>query len=99
MGRYSTTSIIRDDNGYRKLATSIIPNPDLSDEDVFIQITSTDRLDKLAHLFYQDSSLWWIIAAANNLGKGSWIVPENTSIRIPGKISILDQIREANRER
>ena len=99
MGRYSTRSIIRDNDGYRKLATSIIPNPDISDDDVYIQITSTDRLDKLAHLFYQNSALWWIIDAANNLGKGSWIVPQNTSIRIPGKNNILDQIKQTNQDR
>lgn len=40
------------------------------------------RLDVLAGIRYGDSSLWWIIAAASNIG-WSLQVPPNTLIRIP----------------
>ena len=99
MGRYSTTSKLKDSNGKRKLSTTIVPIMDESSEDVFIEITSPERLDTLAHLFYQDSTLWWVIAASNGLGKGTLIVPQNTTIRIPSKSLILQQINEANRDR
>jgi hypothetical protein len=66
---------------------------------VLIKTTSPERLDNLAKLFYDDSTLWWIIASANNLGKGSWIVPQNTTLRIPDKTFILDNIRVTNKTR
>jgi len=43
--------------------------------------------------------LWWVIAASNGLGKGTLIVPQNTTIRIPSKSLILQQINEANTDR
>ena len=99
MGRYSTTSKLRDKNGKRKFATTIVPIATGTGEDVYIETTSTDRLDKLAQIFYEDSTLWWIIAAANGLGKGSMIVPQNTRLRIPDKITILNDINSTNQER
>lgn len=42
-----------------------------------------DRLDLLAKEFYGDESLWFVIAKANNLGKGSLNVPAGQVIRIP----------------
>ena len=99
MGRYSTTSKLKDSTGKRKLSTTIIPIPDETSEDVFIQITSPERLDTLANIFYDDVICWWIIASANGLGKGTLIVPKNTTIRIPSKNSILQQINQANTTR
>jgi hypothetical protein len=45
-------------------------------------MTETQRLDVLAGIEYGDSSLWWIIAAASNIGWGMQIPPGNL-IRIP----------------
>ena len=45
-------------------------------------ITETQRLDVLAGIEYGDSSLWWIIAAASNIGWGMQVPPGNL-IRIP----------------
>lgn len=41
-----------------------------------------DRLDILAGIYYNDGSLWWVIAAASNIG---WAlqVPPGTLLRIP----------------
>lgn len=41
-----------------------------------------DRLDIVAGRAYGDASLWWVIAAASNIG---WVgqVPPGTLIRIP----------------
>lgn len=99
MGRYSTARVQQDNNEVRKLSTIIIPTVPLSGEDVYIQTTSVDRLDKLANIFYQDASLWWIIAAANGLGKGSYMVPANTRLRIPASTNIQRVINDINNER
>ena len=41
-----------------------------------------ERLDQLAHNFYGDGTLWWIIAAASDIGW--WLqVPPGTVLRIP----------------
>tara|TARA_Y100001972_G_scaffold12183_1_gene13098 strand:- start:294 stop:593 length:300 start_codon:yes stop_codon:yes gene_type:complete len=99
MSRYSTTSIIKDKEGKRKRSTTIVPTIDATPADTFIITTSTDRLDKLANTFYQDVTLWWVIAAANGLGKGTLIVPADTRLRIPAKTDFLDQVIQANRTR
>ena len=41
-----------------------------------------ERLDTIAGKFYGDSSLWWVIAAASNIGWGLQ-VPPGTIINIP----------------
>jgi len=48
------------------------------------------RLDILAGIEYGDSTLWWIIAAASNIG-WSMQVPPNTLIRIP-KLSDVQKV-------
>lgn len=99
MGRYSTARLQRDANETRKFSTIIVPTAPLSSGDVYIQTTSVERLDKLANIFYQDASLWWIIAAANGLGKGSYMVPQNTRLRIPPYTGIQNVINDTNNER
>ena len=67
--------------------------------DTYITTTTPDRLDKLANDFYGDSQFWWIIASANGLGKGTLIVPANTTIRIPENSGIDDFIQQINTQR
>lgn len=99
MSRYNTTNTIKDKNGKRKKATTILPVVPLSSGDITIVTTTPERLDKLAYSFYKDSSLWWVIASANGLGKGTFIIPSNTSIRIPSKDNIQDLILLINNSR
>jgi hypothetical protein len=49
----------------------------------FIETISLERLDVLAKDFYNDPSMWWVIASANSLGKGSLVIPPGTILRIP----------------
>ena len=88
MSRYNSTSLIKDNNERSRKATTILPS-----------IARTDRLDKLAHAFYEDVSLWWVIASANGLGLGSYIVPKNTTLRIPDKTNVQDVIIKNNQSR
>jgi len=96
MSRYSTTSTIRDNNEKRRFASTIIPSLPVSPSDIYIKTTTVERLDNLAYRFYQDATLWWIIAAANGLGRGSLMVPTNRSLRIPSKTNYQQIINNIN---
>lgn len=99
MSRYNTTSTIQDKFGKRKKATNILPVVPRTEADTIIITTSIERLDKLAHTFYGDVSLWWVIATANGLGKGSYVIPPNTTVRIPSAEAIQDLIIQQNANR
>jgi hypothetical protein len=43
--------------------------------------------------------LWWVIAAANGLGKGTFVVPTNTTLRIPTKQNVINILIETNTTR
>tara|TARA_R100000951_G_scaffold76602_1_gene64665 strand:+ start:138 stop:410 length:273 start_codon:yes stop_codon:yes gene_type:complete len=90
---------MKDQLGKRRRSTTIFPTIPATANDTFIVTTSADRLDKLANTFYGDVSLWWVIAAANGLGKGTLVVPGNTKLRIPAKTEFLDQVIQTNRTR
>ena len=63
--------------------TKIYPNIPLRDSDIYAVTQTGDRLDTLAHQFYGDSSLWWIIATANNIHDAPLAVDDGTILRIP----------------
>ena len=97
--RYNNSLIQKDVNGKRKFSTTIIPVPNISIDDAFIQTNAIERLDLLAYKFYGNSALWYVIAAANGLGKGSLIVPVNSTLRIPSITNIQKQIETINLSR
>lgn len=97
--RYASANQLKNSMGKRRLSSVIIPNIPFSTNDVYIQTTSVERLDKLANTFYQDATMWWAIGVANGLGKGTLIVPQNTRIRIPDKNIIQQVINEINKSR
>ncbi len=97
--RYASANQLRNSTGKRRLSSVIVPNIPTSPNDVYIKTTSVDRLDKLANTFYQDATMWWVIGVANGLGKGTLIVPENTTIRIPDKNIVQQVINEINSSR
>ena len=99
MNRYTSSTILKNSNGKQRQSTVIVPSIPESANDIYIQTTSTERLDKLALNFYQDATMWWVIAAANGLGKGTLIVPQNTIIRIPNNQNIQQVINQVNRSR
>jgi len=99
MNRNETATIIKDHNEKRKLSTVITPVPYINVDDVYIQTTSIERLDLLAHRFYNDATLWYVIAAANGLGKGSLYVPTNSRLRIPAQSNMQQQTEKTNTTR
>lgn len=97
--RYSTATILKDENLKRYYDTIIFPTAPQTAGDTYIQTTSIDRLDKLAYIFYGDSSQWWVIAAANALGKGTYVIPAGIRLRIPSNENIQQVIIETNNNR
>jgi len=93
MGRYQNIKILTDSvvkPGVRFYATVNYPEIPLSENDIYVITVFGDRLDLLAHQYYGDSSLYWIISSANNtLKKDSLFVEEGTQIRIPTDIGTV----------
>jgi hypothetical protein len=55
-------------------------------------------LDILANKYYNDSSLWWIIAVANNLNDASLSIEPGIQMRIPSNVSkILNDLEKINK--
>lgn len=81
----------------RGLKTIKFPRIQTSPQDVVIISKDSDRLDILAQKFYGNQKLYWIIALANNLGKGSLDIAAGTTLRIPmNVIEISNEYRRLN---
>ena len=78
----------------QRFRTTIYPEIPRTEEDIYIITRDTDRLDLLAGQYYQDVTLWWIIATANNLGKGTLVLEAGTQLRIPSNIETVIKLYE-----
>jgi len=89
--RYSVCSVV---SGSRKMESngefrhahrlSTVMYPDLkTPDDQVVMAVEGDRLDTLAKEFYGDETFWFVIANANNLGKGTLNIPGGTLVRVP----------------
>lgn len=83
MSRYENNPIKNTFDGREVYRTRIYPNIPLKDTDVYVMTETGDRLDTLAFQYYEDSSLWWIIAAANNIHDAPMGLQDGTILRIP----------------
>ena len=98
MGRYSNIPIQKDSNKKRVRRTINLPEITPSSNDTYIIGQVGDRLDTLADKYYGRSSYWWIIALANNIGKGDLVVPVGVQIRIPSNVDfIVKQFDDLNK--
>jgi hypothetical protein len=82
--RYSNTATKKTIDGKDVFLPTLYPNIPESIVDTKIATETGDRLDTLASQFYGDSSLWWIIAAANHIHTAPIGFPDGTILRIPG---------------
>ena len=97
MKRYNTTSEIKRWDGKRVYTTTYYPTIISQESDSIIISNTGDYLDSLAYKYYGSPEYWWIIALANNLGKGRMSVPEGLQIRIPANIdAIISQFNNLN---
>ena len=96
--RYQNNETKKLNDGRVVYKSKVYPKIPKSDKDIYVVTQGGDRLDTLAYQFYEDSSLWWIIARANNLGKGDLTIPNGTQVRIPQDTqTIIDIYNEINR--
>ncbi len=101
--RYRDTKLKKfseeDNDNRRVLQSTLYPKITIDSRDIFITSKAGDRLDLLANTFYNDVTLWWIIAHANSIGKGTLNIEPGLQLRIPQNISkIFADLEEINTE-
>lgn len=96
--RYQTIQVNKlNVTGSVHYVTNVYPTIAPTDSDYYVITTVEDRLDLLAFDFYQDASLWWVIASANALPGDSIYPPVGVQLRIPSNIqSILNTYNRVN---
>jgi len=78
----------------------IYPTMPHNPEDIWIRTRIGDRFDTVAHEFYQDVTLWWIIARANRLVNGSLAIEPGIKLRVPIEFEkIVHEFHRINMER
>jgi hypothetical protein len=94
--RYKNIPILRDETGTRYYQNVIYPRIPETEDDIYLITTVGDRYDILAQTYYQDSSLWWVIASANDYTSATLIPTPGTQIRIPADkykaVELFEQI-------
>ena len=97
--RYIYATNLTTPNTKRKYLGSVIyPKIKPSDNDTYIISQSSDRLDVLALKYYNDQTLWWIIATANNLNDASYSIEAGKQLRIPSNLNrILNDFEKINK--
>jgi len=106
MNRYADIEKIKNQNEfvgtlgtqyYKDVTYPEIPS---NENDIWVETEFGDRLDLLANQFYQDVTLYWIIAIANpdKVNMGSLFITPGTQIRIPTDLTnIIDSYKFLNR--
>jgi hypothetical protein len=83
MSRYNSNDIKKLKDGRRVYRSRVYPNIPLRDDDIYLVTQTGDRLDTIAYKYYDDQTLWWIIAAANNIHNAAFSVGDGAILRIP----------------
>lgn len=83
MSRYFKHDIEKSRTGKKVYEAKPIPNFQNSDDDIVIITTAEDRLDLLAKRFYNDETLWYVIAYNNNLTEIDLKLEEGIQLKIP----------------
>ena len=93
--RYQRSGIKKILDGRLVYRPKIYPNIPFRDDDLYVAKELGDRLDTLAYDFYEDSTLWWIIASANNIHGAKFAFEPGTVLRIPQNyIQILNNFTQ-----
>lgn len=83
MNRYTNITTNKSESGKSFIKNALYPTIPASENDIYVISTAGDRYDTLAREYYKDSSLWWIIASANNHQRASLVINPGVQIRIP----------------
>lgn len=97
--RYTYSEVLKTkETNKQYLESTIYPKVKPKDTDMYIISEAGDRLDLLAHKYYGDQSLWWVIATANNINDATFYVEEGIQLRIPSDINaILTDLQKINK--
>ncbi len=97
--RYTYSEVLKTKETNKQfLESTIYPKVKAKDTDMYIISEAGDRLDLLAHKYYGDQSLWWVIATANNINDATFYVEEGIQLRIPSDINaILTDLQKINK--
>lgn len=100
MNRYKRIDILKNEENTSYRRNVIFPSVPARSSDIYVISTAGDRYDTLALEYYNDSSLWWIIAGVNNSKKDSLAVKPGVQLRIPAfPQDIINAYEELNNER
>jgi nucleoid-associated protein YgaU len=98
MKRYESTPVETRFDGKRVYLSTNYPVIAPSDSDIIVISHDGDYLDVLAYTYYGDPTLWWVIALANNLGRGRLSVPPGLQLRVPTNTTqILSDFNNLNK--
>lgn len=89
--RYRKCQILTDlETGDRLLSSrQLVPIPSTSLDKVHkIKVNEKTRLDLLAHIYYNNALLWWVIAEANDITDPFIEIDVGTYLRIPSMDSL-----------
>jgi len=95
--RYKDIKILN--NNIRSFSSVTYPSIKYDSMDLIITANETTRLDLLAHDYYGDSNLYWIISKANNIISNDMYLVPGTQLIIPNKnrlSNILSDMRALN---
>jgi phage tail protein X len=97
--RYTHTKTLRDtDTNISYMESTIYPKIVPSNNDFYIISEQGDRFDLLAYKYYNDTSMWWIIAVANNLNDAEFFVKPGIQLRIPADTTkIMNDLYNINK--
>lgn len=98
MGRYTRTTVLKNQTGkqyYRRVVYPIIPR---SNQDLYVFTTDEDRYDLLALQYYKSADLWWVISQANPKYSSASLFPgAGVQIRIPFPIqNVINEFNTLN---
>lgn len=101
MNRYKYIIEKRLDSKRKRLRynSNLPPKIEKAAEDIYIIARHGDRLDQLAYEYYGDQSQWWVIAQANNIGKGTFAIEPGIRVRIPSTREYYELIKNSDTER
>ena len=96
MNRYENPDILKTEYTNRPYFKGrFYPSIPLAESDVYVITTVGDRLDSLAFSYYNDPTLWWVIAMANNNATKGALYPEpGTQLRIPTDLNAVLKLYE-----
>lgn len=97
--RYENIPIeISTESGHRVVRCTLYPPIPRKVSDLYVVTSAGERLDTIAWDFYGDVGLWWILAEANDIGRGSLSIPPGTQLRVPADVQdIKQQFTDLNR--